>query len=46
MNYTDVSANFIHNLVFFALHNTFIVIDPETSITEVEFGKKAEKMKI
>ena len=38
INYaTGITANFTYNLVFFALQDIFIVIDPETGITTVEF---------
>ena len=37
INYKAADANFTYNLIFFALHDIFIVIDPETGITTVEF---------
>jgi len=38
INYASaITANFTYNLVFFALYDIFIVIDPETGITTVEF---------
>ena len=37
INYKQADATNAYNLVFFALHDIFIVIDPETGITTVEF---------
>ena len=37
INYKQVDANNAYNLLFFARHDIFIVIDPETGITTVEF---------
>ena len=37
INYASTAASYTYNLVFFALHDIFIVIDPETGITTVEF---------
>ena len=37
INYKQVDANNASNLLFFARHDIFIVIDPETGITTVEF---------
>jgi len=37
INYKATDATNTYNLVFFALHDIFIVIDPETGITTVEF---------
>ena len=36
INYKNTDAVNSYNLVFFALHNIFIVIDPKTGITTVE----------
>jgi len=37
INYKQADATNTYNLLFFALHDIFIVIDPETGITTVEF---------
>ena len=36
INYASTAASYTYNLVFFALHDIFIVIDPETGITTVK----------
>ena len=33
----NMAASFNYNLLLFALHDIFLVIDPETGITTVEF---------
>ena len=43
INYKQANATNTYNLVFFALHDIFIGIDPETGITTVEFKKKMAK---
>ena len=37
IHYRSTAASNAYNLVFFALHDIFIVIDPETGITTVVF---------
>ena len=44
INYTSVSANFPYKLVIFDHHDIFIIIDPETDITTVEFKKVAKNI--